>query len=210
MKLLGLTGGIACGKSTLAALLRKKGAAIIDADLLVRELYSDPNFTSQVAALFAGQEILDSSGAIDRARLSTLVFGNAQLLRKLELVVHPAVAALRDEKLRELKGQNKPPEVVVLEAVKLIESGQARDCREVWCVMCSPQTQLRRLMENRSLSEDEARARLATQPPFEEKQRILDALGIALIRIENEGSLAAMEARVQQQWNQLLEYSANI
>jgi len=206
MKLLGLTGGIACGKSTLAQWLRQQGAAIIDADQLVHELYSNPSFARQVAALFEA-EILDAHGAIDRSKLSTLVFGNPESLQKLESLVHPAVAALRDEKLRELSGQIEPPQVAVLEAVKLIESGQAAQCDAVWCVMCSPETQLQRLMQNRHLSEKQARARLAAQPNFEAKQRILDALNIPLIRIQNDDSPAAMQADAQHYWNQLAECS---
>ena len=203
MKLLGLTGGIACGKSTLAAWLRQKGAAIIDADQLVHELYSDLDFAAKVAAFF-DEEIRDDAGHVARGKLSTLVFGNAEALQKLEAFVHPAVADLCDEKLRALLLQNQPPQVAVLEAVKLIESGQANRCDEVWCVSCKPETQLQRLVENRHLSEDQARARLASQPDFELQKIILSQLKISLICLQNDGSLEQIQAAAEQHWNQLI------
>lgn len=204
MKLLGLTGGIACGKSTLADLLRKKGAVVIDADQLVHEMYSEPEFARRVASLFEA-DVLDAQGRVDRARLGALVFGNKAALQRLELLVHPEVASRREQKLREFSEQTPPPPVAVLEAVKLIESGQANDCDVVWCVVCSPDTQLRRLIEKRSMPEEAARARLASQPPFEEKQRILAEQGVPLVCIHNDGSLPEMEEQVQQHWNDLLE-----
>ena len=203
MKLLGLTGGIACGKSTLAAWLREKGAAIIDADALVHELYSDPDFSAQVAALF-DEEIRDDAGHVARGKLSTLVFGNADALQKLEEFVHPAVADLRDEKLRCFATQNEPPKVVVLEAVKLVESGQANGCEAVWRVACSSETQMRRLMENRHLSEEQARARLASQPDFEIQKTILTELKIPLVCLQNDDSPEQLQAAAEPHWNQFI------
>lgn len=208
MKLLGLTGGIACGKSTLAQWLRQKGAAIIDADQLVHELYSAPEFAAKVAALF-DEEIRDDAGKVARGKLSTLVFGNQIALGKLEALVHPAVASLRDEKLRAFARQSKPPSVVVLEAVKLIESGQAQQCDAVWRVICSRQTQLRRLMENRNLSEEQAQSRLASQPDFATQEAMLAQQNIPLIDLANDNALEAMIAQAHQHWNQFI-VQANI
>lgn len=205
MKFLGLTGNIACGKSTVGAFLKERGAAILDADKLVHELYTQADFSRQVAALFEGEEILDACGLVDRAKLGAVVFNDAAALRRLELLTHPAVAALRDEKLRALQSQSEPPPVVVIEAVKLIESAQAGNYRQVWCVICSPQKQLQRMMETRGLSEDQARARLAAQPTLSHKQSLLAALDIPLICIENNGSVEALEKRVEELWNAFVE-----
>ena len=202
MKLLGLTGNIACGKSTLADLLKQRGAEVLDADKLVHELYCNADFSRQVAALFKSQDVLNAAGMIDRAQLGSLVFGDANALRRLEEFVHPEVADLRDEKLRALRNQNQPPEVVVIEAVKLIESSQAADCEEVWCVLCSPQIQLRRLMETRGLSESDARARLDAQPTLGQKQSLMAACGVPLICVSNDGSLQDLQARVETHWNE--------
>lgn len=209
MKLLGLTGNIACGKSTVGALLKERGAALLDADKLVHELYSDTDFSRQVAALFSSWEILTASKTVDRARLGAVVFKDAVAMRRLELLVHPAVAALRDEKLHDLQRQDKLPCVVVIEAVKLIESAQAGNCREVWCVICSPEKQLQRLMETRGLTEREARARLDAQPSLSQKQSLLAALNIPLVCIENNGSLENLKERVENRWHEFLRHEAS-
>ncbi len=198
--LVGLTGNIACGKSTVARIMAGYGAAIIDADLLVRELYADVAFARRVAALF-DRPVLATDGSVDRIALGTLVFGDAVALQRLESLVHPAVAALRDAKIAALCTPPRPP-AIVLEAVKLIESSQARRCDVVWCVVCSPAVQLRRLMEQRGLSEGEARDRLARQPSFEAKLQMMG--GRPLIVIENNDSLEALEKHVAEEWQKVV------
>lgn len=202
MKLLGLTGNIACGKSTVASLLRDRGAAVIDADLLVHELYSTTDFAAQVAALF-GDSVVNSLGMIDRPALGKIVFGDAGALRRLELLVHPAVAALREKKLDELAARREPPQIVVLEAVKLLESGQGRDCFAVWCVRCSPETQRQRLQEIRGLSAQEAQKRLDSQPSYEAKLVLAQEQDVPLVFIENDGTPDELEERVTALWSEL-------
>ena len=202
MKLLGLTGDIACGKSSVAAFLQKRGATVLDADALVHELYSDTDFAARVAALF-GPGVLGAQKTIERRALGEIVFSDDTALKRLEILVHPAVAHLRDEKLRALKLQKSPPPIVVLEAVKLLESGQAGDCVAVWCVTCAPEIQTQRLMQKRSLDENVARARLASQPPREEKQKLAAAAHVPLIFIENNGTLSELENQVAILWNDL-------
>jgi dephospho-CoA kinase len=205
MKYLGLTGDIACGKSTVARWLEEQGAVLIDADLLVRELYADPVFARLVANLFAhkaaGSDLLNADGSIDRVALGEIVFHDAKALRQLELIVHPAVAALREDKIAALKALPLPPPAVVLEAVKLIESGQAQGCDEVWCVVCDPEVQLQRLMTHRGLSEEAACARLANQPGMEQKRAVLGE--VPLVPIPNNGSLEALHTHVAQEWQRL-------
>lgn len=203
MQLLGLTGNIACGKSTIAGWLQEWGAEVLDADQLVHELYSSPRFAAQVAQLF-GDCVLNSAGEIDRGELGALVFNDATALKQLEDVVHPAVAALRAEKLRELAGREEPPSLVVLEAVKLLESDQARGCSVVWCVSCSPEAQLRRLQEKRGLDEEAARARLASQPPLEKKEALAREQNVPLVFLSTDTTLEELEACVQVLWKELL------
>ncbi|HEX8235103.1 MAG TPA: dephospho-CoA kinase [Abditibacteriaceae bacterium] len=202
MFLLGLTGNIACGKSTVARLLQARGAHVIDADLLVRELYAQPEFVRRVESLFA-HRVLDGSlvaadGSVDRTALGALVFNDAEALRRLEALVHPAVAALREQKIRELKATAQPP-AVVLEAVKLIESGQAASCDVVWWVTCRESVQKERLMHNRGLDEAAATRRLAQQPSPQKKRALLG--DVPLVEIENNGSLRELEARVEAEWS---------
>jgi len=212
MKLLGLTGDIACGKSSVARLLQEKGAAHIDADQLVHELYSDPAFAQTVASLLtprfekesgmAVPSLLRPDGSVNRAVLGPLVFADAGALRLLEALVHPEVASRREAKLRELASSASPPPAVVLEAVKLIESGQARGCDEVWCVMCQPEVQRERLMEARGLSSEEAQARVDAQPSFNSKMEMLSGAPLALIH--NNGTREQLAAQVDAAWKRLL------
>ena len=197
MRLLGLTGNIACGKSEVARRLERLGAVVIDADLLVRELYSDPTVARGIAELF-GQDALDAAGIVDRAALGRRVFGDGAALRRLEAFVHPLVAGLRERKLAELRRLPVPPSVVVIDAVKLVESGQARGCAAVWCLVCSESDQLERLETHRGLRRDEALSRLAHQPAVEGKRELLNGIPLRLIR--NEGTLEALQAEVDRAW----------
>lgn len=194
MKILGLTGDIASGKSSVARLLGEKGAAHLDADLLVRELYANRDFAAQLAAQFG--DVLAPDGTICREKLAPLVFGNEALLHELEAIVYPAVAQLRAQKLRELEKNG--AKWVVLEAVKLLESGQSRVCDEVWCVVASRETQLRRLIENRDLSVAQAQSRLRNQPPRERKIEL--AGSVPLRFVENNGTFDELKTRVAALW----------
>ncbi len=194
MKILGLTGDIACGKTLVARLLGERGAVHLDADLQVRELYGDLDFAAQLAARFG--DVRGESGAVDRAKLAPLVFDNPDNLRALEALVHPAVAQLRARQLAQLRDLGH--EVAVVEAVKLLESGQGAACDEVWCVTANADVQLRRLIENRDMNEADARARLANQPARADKEKL--AGRAPLIWIDNSGTPAELEETVARQW----------
>ena len=217
MFLLGLTGDIACGKSTVARLLQGRGAAHIDADALVHELYQNPDFARGLQSYLQDiapdnrvlDSLLDAQERIDRRVLGTLVFQNTALLQQLEARVHPAVAQLREEKLRELRSLVAPPRVVVLEAVKLVESGQARPCNRVWWITASPETQKQRLIEHRGLSAEAAQSRLNNQPPRQEKLQQLEDWQIPFNLISNDGSLNDLAARVGFAWDELLASDAD-
>jgi dephospho-CoA kinase len=198
--IIGLTGGIASGKSTVARLLKERGAVHIDADAIVRELYADNQFGRQVQTLFE-EPILNNRGEVDRALLGEIVFNDAEALKRLEKLVHPAVAQLRIQKMQD----NADAIGIVWEAVKLIEAGQADKCDVVWCVRSQPDIQLHRLMQNRHLSESEARTRLAHQPSCESKRALLQAgaNAIPFVLIENNGSLEELEAKVEAEWEKL-------
>lgn len=199
MRILGLTGDIACGKSTVARLLKERGAEVLDSDLLVREIYADTEFAALVQELFQ-TPVVDSHGGVDRGKLAPLVFGDKPALAALEKLVFPAVATLREGKFRELKALGR--KVVVIEAVKLLESGQGSGCNAIWCVVCSREVQLHRLMHDRGLNEVAAIARLDNQPSRERK---LDLAGeTPLVWIENDGTLADLKALVEKQWVRFL------
>lgn len=175
---IGLTGNIATGKSTVAKMLEELGATVIDADALVHKLQRQgtPVYDDIVAAF--GPDILDQAGEIDRKALGAIVFADPAQLRRLESIVHPAVLI---ESMRRLMAAATP--VAVYEAIKLIEAGRAEMCDALWVVTARPDVQLQRLMRDRHLSEAEARQRIAAQPPQSEKIRR------ATVIIDNSSSL---------------------
>lgn len=176
--LIGLTGNIATGKSTVAKMLRDLGATVIDADALVHELQrpGTPAYEAIVAAF--GRSILNRAGEIDRPALGAIVFTDPARLRVLESILHPAVAI---ESQRRIEAA--PTRVVVYEAIKLIEAGRAGMCDAIWVVTARPEVQLERLMRTRHLSEADARQRIDAQPPQAEK------LQHATVVIDNSGDL---------------------
>lgn len=201
MKILGLTGSIACGKSTVASWLKQHGAMVIDADALVHELYRDPAFATQIGQSF-GNFVLAEDGGVNRKALGDLVFGNPHKMTKLEKIVHPAVMALRDQRVHEIQQSANPPKVLVLDAVKLVESGQYKICRAVWCLVVSRENQINRLILKRNLTHKEALQRIVVQPPSEKKSISTD---IPIIYIENDGTLEDLEHTVERLWNEFEE-----
>lgn len=193
--ILGLTGNIASGKTTVGLLLLELGAAeYIDADTVVHELYLPGQpLVAQLAQEF-GQSIIDSEGGVDRKALGDLVFNDPARLRRLEQIVHPQVFSALSGRMRDIPDDG----VGVLDAVKLVESGYAALCHGLWIVTCPPQTQLERLMTTRGMSEAEARSRLAAQPPIEPK------LSLASAVIDNSGTLDDLRRQVTAAWNAFL------
>ena len=213
MFLLGLTGDIACGKSTVARWLAERGAFHLDADLLVHELYQSPTFAHDLvthlsplsdASAHRVLDVLTCDGAIDRAALAQWVFGDETRLAALESFVHPAVAALRAQKIEAICSSVTPPKVIVLEAVKLVESGQARGCDAIWWITCSPEVQLRRLTEDRGLSLQNAALRLEQQPNEEQKRALIADLKIPLQIFDNSLSRNDLEAQLSSSWYDLI------
>jgi dephospho-CoA kinase len=191
--ILGLTGNIASGKSTIGALLLELGAdAYIDADAAVHALYLPGQALPPRLAEVFGTQVLDDAGGVDRRALGAIVFGDPERLRQLEAIVHPAV---REDLMRRLSALG-PKQIGVLDAVKLIESGYPALCDGVWIVTCPEEIQLQRLIQIRGLSEEEARARLAAQPPIEAK------LPLATAVIHNDGSLDDLRRQVTEAWAQ--------
>jgi len=189
--ILGLTGNIASGKTTVGLLLLELGATTyIDADIVVHELYLPGRALPPKLAAAFGPEVLDRDGGVDRRALGAIVFGNLERLRQLEAIVHPTV---RDELVRRVRALG-PDDLSVLDAVKLIESGYASFCQGLWIVTCPPELQLQRLIQTRGLTEEEARARLAAQPPIDAK------LPLATAVINNDGSLDDLRRQVTEAW----------
>jgi dephospho-CoA kinase len=184
--LIGLTGNIAAGKSTVGQMLRELGAAVIDADALTHELQRKGTPTYDAIVTAFGDSILAKSGGIDRPALGAIVFANPDRLRTLEQIMHPAVAI---ESQRRIMAS--PENIIVYEAVKLIEAGRAAMCDAIWVVIAQPDVQLKRLMHDRNLSEADALTRIDSQPPPSEKVKW------ASVIIDNSGSLAETRRQVE-------------
>lgn len=195
MLTVGLTGGIGSGKSEVTRLLAAKGAAVVDADLVAREVV-EPGTPGleQVVAEF-GPEVLRPDGSLDRPRLGSLVFADPARLQRLNAIVHPLIG----ERTAELVGQAQASGVAVLvhDVPLLVESGLAEAYEVVVVVAAAPSTQLERLTRNRGLTREEAEQRIAAQAP------LADKLAVATHVIRNDGSLKDLGDQVDRLWDEL-------
>ncbi|CAG0941334.1 partial Dephospho-CoA kinase, partial [Anaerolineae bacterium] len=190
--LIGLTGNLGSGKSTVRRMLERLGASGLDADILAHITMRRGTATWFALVKSFGLEVLTFSGKMDRRKLGARVFSDADALRKLEAIVHPAVGALTKEWLK----QTETP-IVVVEAIKLIEAGMHTWCDALWVVKCSTEAQIERVARDRQMSPEDARARLAAQGSLDEK------LGLATLIIDNSGDEKATRAQVEQAWKLL-------
>ncbi|MCP4542539.1 MAG: dephospho-CoA kinase [Chloroflexi bacterium] len=189
--IIGLTGNIGTGKSTVARMLAELGADAIDADKVAHEVIraGTPGHSKIVEAF--GPEMLALDGEIDRKRLGALVFADPTALARLETIVHPAVIQEVTHRI-----SNSTADVVV-EAIKLIEAGMADAYDSVWVTTCQREQQLERIMDERGLSRAEAEQRAQAQPPQEEK------IARADIVIDNSHALVKTRKQVQAAWERL-------
>lgn len=192
----GLTGGIASGKSVALRAFAECGAVVIDADQLAREVVAPgTDGLARVVEAFGGT-VLDSAGRLDRAALGELVFVDPDARGRLEGIVHPLVRARADQLEREAVERD-PDAVVVHDIPLLVETGQADRFDLVLVVDVSPEEQLRRLTEVRGMTEEAARARIASQA--DRRQR----LAVADVVLPNEGTLEELRQRVLDVWRTL-------
>ena len=191
MLVLGLTGGIGSGTSTVSALLEQKGAVIIDADRIVRELQQpgEPVFEAMVDAF--GEGIVAADGTLDRQAVADLVFGDEEKLATLNGIVHPAVGVRMTEQLAALADTDK---VVVLDVPLLVEGKGRYDTAGTIVVDLAPDLAVQRLVEHRGFTESDARARMARQSSRE------DRLALADVVIDNSGPVEDLASQVDELW----------
>ncbi len=193
----GLTGGLASGKSTVARMLAERGAAVLDADRVVHELYRPGEGGAREVVRLFGPGVLRPSGEVDRVELAARVSRDPGARKRLEEAVHPLVRERVREWLEALAAVPGGPEVAVVEAALLVETGswQAYDLLVV--VWCRPRQQLERAVA-RGMPEERARALLAAQLPLEEKVRVADVV------VDNSGPPEALGAEVDRAWGEIL------
>ncbi|HET9608802.1 MAG TPA: dephospho-CoA kinase [Acidimicrobiales bacterium] len=191
MLVIGLTGGIGSGKSTVSALLAAKGAVVVDADAIVREVQQPgtPVFAAMVERF--GPGIVAPDGTLDRAAVADLVFGDAEALADLNAIVHPAVGA---EIARRMEALAATDEVVVLDVPLLVESRNAYPVAGLLVVDVDPEVAVRRLVEHRGMREDDVRARMSRQAGRDERLARADRV------VDNSGTLDDLSAQVDAAW----------
>jgi dephospho-CoA kinase len=196
-KTIGLTGGIACGKSTVARLLAARGAVIVDADQLARELVV-PGSEGLAATVEAfGADVLKEDGTLNRAALGARVFGDPAALARMNALMRPRIEALAHRRLAEASQRAEVP-LVVFDAALLVEWGLADRFRPLVVVVVSPEVQLARLVARDGLSAEAAAARIASQWPVAEKARVADHV------LDNSGGPESLAAQVEALWQILV------
>jgi dephospho-CoA kinase len=166
----GLTGGIASGKSTVAEMLRERDIPVLEADPLGHELLEPGQAAYDEVVRDFGKEVLDPSGKVNRAKLGGIVFSDAQKRARLDQILHPRILDVVRKWFAALEGPE-APELAVVEAALIIEAGYNKELDKVIVCWCRPEQQIERL-EERGLSVEDARRRMAAQMPMEEKRRL--------------------------------------
>ena len=195
--ILGLTGNIASGKSTIARELGRKGATIVDSDQLAREVVRPGSPVLAAIAAAFGDSVLTAAGELDRDRLGALVFADSRAREKLNGIIHPAIAQLAYDRLKALAADPDVP-LVVYEAPLLFEVGADARVDKVLFIRVDPAVQLQRLMARNGFSETEAQQRMAAQMAQDEKTLRADYV------IDNSGPLEQTLRQLDALWCELV------
>jgi len=195
--IIGLTGGIACGKSTVSAMLAERGAFVVDADRIAREVVmpGEPAL-AEIAAVF-GQAVIRDDGTLDRRKLGEIVFADPEKRKRLEAITHPAIRERMWARIRRVKA-DEPGRIVVADIPLLYETGQQGLYDGVLVVYAPREVQIRRLMaRNPELTEAQALERINAQMDIERKKELADWV------IDNGGSLESTGRQVEALWREL-------
>lgn len=194
MLLVGLTGGLGSGKSTVARMLADRGAVVVDADRLARQALEPGTPAFERACELFGRDILDDEGRIDRRELAARVFADETKRHALESITHPEVFRLLAETVEAHRGTD---DVIVFDAPLIVETGFHEAVDVLVVVAASEANQVRRVADARGMDEEEARSRIAAQADPGRRE------GVADIVIRNDGDLATLEDEVDRVWREL-------
>jgi dephospho-CoA kinase len=195
MKVIGLTGGIGSGKSTVSQLLSELGANVVDADQVGHQCYQPGTKTwKDVVAVF-GQDIVAEDGSIDRKKLGAIVFGDPDSLFRLNQIMHPRMYDMMADLIE--KHRQDGADVVVLEAAILLEAGWTPLVDELWITVASEPIVIQRVKERTGLPEEQIRSRIQSQLSVEERAEKADLV------INNDGSLDALRDKIEELWDGL-------
>lgn len=194
MKVIGLSGGIGSGKSTVAGFLEELGAVVLDLDKTGHEVLRDDAVRQRLTSEF-GSVILDDKGEINRSRLGEKVFNDRDALLRLNAIVHPAIDAVIKQRIADY--QRRGVKVVVLEAAAMLEAGRDWQVDEIWVTIAPEAVILKRLAQRSGYSLAEAKARIGSQMTNEDRIRQADVV------INNDGIIEQVRNRVKAEWEKL-------
>ncbi len=197
MRVIGLTGGIGSGKSTVSQIMAELGAVIIDADRVGHEAYQPNTRTWQDLVAAFGKEIVAADGSIDRKKLGAIVFGNPDELARLNRIVHPRMFEMMQERIGQYRKQG--VKVVVLDAAILFEANWTPLVDEIWVVVTDEPAVVTRVHTRSGLPEEQIRSRIRSQMSNEERTKRANVI------IRNDGSLEDLRAKVRELWGILNE-----
>ena len=196
MNVVGLTGGIACGKSTVAAMLVQKGALLIDADRLSREVVEPGSRAREEIVRWLGDSIIDKEGKLDRKKIASIVFNDEKSLAKLNSIIHPRVLELFYQKSSEL-GRKYPGRLLIWDIPLLFEAGYEDRVDYIVVVACKEEIQIERISERNGLSREEALKRIRSQMELKKKIEKADYV------IYNNGTRDLLKKQVDLLWEKL-------
>ncbi|MBS3975216.1 MAG: dephospho-CoA kinase [Syntrophomonadaceae bacterium] len=200
MIVIGLTGGMASGKTSVARMLAKLGAHVIDADVIAKKLVAPGQPALRLLADIFGPGIIQPDGKLNRGALAAIVFNDHEKLEKLNAVLHPLVIQKTMDKLRIFK-ETQPDSVIIIDAPLLLEAGMTKLVDEVWVVIAGEEEQIKRAVNRKNLSREEAKKRLAAQMPLKEKLKYANKV------IDNSGSISSTAGQVKTLWEKVSGYS---
>ena len=195
MKVIGLTGGIGSGKSTVSRFLGEMGAVVLDADKVGHQAYQPGTETWKELVAAFGEDIVAPDSTIDRRKLGAIVFADPEALAHLNRIVHPRMFDMMKARIEEYRGQG--TEVVVLEAAILLEANWTPLVDEVWVTVASEPTVVKRTRERTGLPEEQIKARIRSQLSNEERSQQ------AKVVITNDGDLEELRVKVAELWQEL-------
>jgi dephospho-CoA kinase len=192
----GLTGGIASGKSTVGRMFGELGCRVIDSDLITRRLFEPGHPVNHAVAAAFGPSVVASDGSIDRRVLGEVVFRNPELRQQLNNLVHPAINQRQGEWLEKLAAED-PHSIGIVEAALIIEVGNHKNYDKIIVVSCTPEVQRKRLRERSGLTPEQIESRISSQMPLEEKMKVADFV------IDNSEDPGTTRRQVQDVYRQL-------
>ncbi len=193
VKIIGLTGGIASGKSTVSNILKGLGAHIIDADRIARDVVAPGSDALAEIVAFFGEGVISSDGSLKRGELSRIVFNDPDALRTLNGITHPRIIEAIHTRIQK---ESMCEDILILDAALLIELKLGSLVDETWLICVQPETQIERLLRRENMSRADAEKIISVQLPLDEKMKVAD------VCIDNNGSMEDLQNRIKKLWNE--------